>query len=172
MCIRDRQWVDCDDICFGCNGGLEVFAFRYAKFTQIKEAKDYPYVGKEETCQVPEGSSTGVVNTDVWAELYPGVESELKVALESKPTCVSVNASNSYFQLYTSGILNTDACTGQLDHAVTAVGWGSEGGQEYLIVRNSWGADWGEGGYIRMALNGHGRGVCGVLLDSTTVEVV
>jgi len=89
-----------------------------------------------------------------------------------KPVCVSVAAANIYFQLYTGGILNTESCTGQLDHAVTAVGWGTEDGQEYLIVRNSWGADWGEEGYIRVALNGDGRGVCGILLDNTTVNVV
>lgn len=95
----------------------------------------------------------------------------MKAALKEAPTCVSVYAANSYFQLYSGGILNTDECIGQIDHAVTAVGWGTENGQDYLIVRNSWGADWGEEGYIRMALNGDGRGVCGVLLDSTTVQV-
>lgn len=169
--LSEQQWVDCDDICYGCNGGLEVFAFRYAKLdAAIEKLEDYPYVAKDESCKYEE--SKGFMNTDTWAELYPGVENELLVALESKPTCVSVNASNLYFQLYTSGILNTESCTGQLDHAVTAVGWGTEDGQKYLIVRNSWGADWGEDGYIRMALDGDGRGVCGVLLDSTTVNVV
>jgi len=83
-----------------------------------------------------------------------------------------VYAGNSYFQLYSGGILNTDKCVGNIDHAVTAVGWGTEGDQDYLIVRNSWGADWGEGGYIRIALNGDGRGVCGILEDSTTVQVL
>jgi len=52
-----------------------------------------------------------------------------------------------------------------LDHAITAVGWGDEGGQEYLIVRNSWGTGWGDQGYIKVALDGNGPGVCGILLD-------
>lgn len=95
--MSEQQWVDCDDICFGCNGGLEVFAFRYAKFTSIVESKDYPYVEKVEDCQVPEYSTDGPVRSDKWVELYPGVESELKVALETAPTCVSVNASNLHF---------------------------------------------------------------------------
>ena len=99
--------------------------------------------------------------------MYPGVESELLEALEEKPTCVSVSAGNIYFQLYTDGILNTQSCTGGLDHAVTAVGWGMEGEQKYLIVRNSWGADWGEEGYFRIAIDKDGDGVCGVLMDSS-----
>jgi len=75
-----------------------------------------------------------------------------------------------YFQGYTGGILNTKKCGHNLDHAVTAVGYGTEKGQEYLIVRNSWGASWGEEGYIRMSLDVTGDGVCGVLMDSTTVH--
>lgn len=168
--LSEQQMVDCDDISHGCNGGLEVFAFVYAKTHPIEEEKDYPYVAKDDTCTADE--KKGVVSSETWTELYPGVESQLLEALEEKPTCVSVAAGNIYFQLYTSGILDTESCTGGLDHAVTAVGWGMEGDQKYLIVRNSWGADWGEDGYIKVALNGDGRGVCGILLDSTTVNVV
>lgn len=78
--LSEQQWVDCDDVCLGCNGGLEVFAFRYAKFDSIEELKDYPYVAKQDNCTAD--ASKGVMKTDVWAELYPGVESELLAALE------------------------------------------------------------------------------------------
>jgi len=53
-----------------------------------------------------------------------------------------------------------------LDHAVTAVGYGTSGGQQYLLVRNSWGTRWGERGYFRAALDRDGPGVCGILLDA------
>lgn len=168
--LSEQQFVDCDTRCYGCNGGLEVFAFFYAKYSPIELLSDYPYTAADETCK--EEASKGKVSVESYGELYPGVQSELQAALMEKPVCVSVAAANIYFQLYTGGILNTESCTGQLDHAVTAVGWGTEDGQEYLIVRNSWGADWGEEGYIRVALNGDGRGVCGILLDNTTVNVV
>jgi len=79
---------------------------------------------------------------------------------------VSVEADTD-FQFYTSGILNAKNCGTNLDHAVTAVGYGTEGGQEYYIVRNSWGSSWGEEGYIRIAAGKNGSGVCGILLDST-----
>jgi len=73
--------------------------------------------------------------------------------------------------MYTGGILDTTKCGHDLDHAVTAVGYGNEDGKEYLIVRNSWGADWGESGYIRMAITEDGDGVCGVLMDSAAPTV-
>lgn len=71
---------------------------------------------------------------------------------------------------YSSGILDINNCGIQLDHAVTAVGYGSSWGKKYFIVRNSWGTSWGEKGYIRMSAELDGSGVCGILLDSTRPE--
>ena len=65
------------------------------------------------------------------------------------------------FQMYKSGILDSDDCGNELDHAVTAVGFGSDDGQDYYIVRNSWGPTWGENGYIKIAVK-DGKGVCGI----------
>jgi hypothetical protein len=69
------------------------------------------------------------------------------------------------FQQYTGGILNSKQCGTSLDHAVTAVGYGSEDGQEYYIVRNSWGASWGDQGYIKIAAV-NGAGICGIQKQS------
>jgi len=64
--------------------------------------------------------------------------------------------------------LNAKNCGTDLDHAVTAVGYGADSkGNQYYIVRNSWGPSWGEKGYIRIAAGQDGSGVCGILLDST-----
>jgi hypothetical protein len=65
---------------------------------------------------------------------------------------------------YTSGILTeTSGCPTSQDHAVVTVGYGSENGVQYYIVRNSWGMYWGDQGYIRIATNGGGSaGVCGI----------
>ena len=62
--------------------------------------------------------------------------------------------------------MDSKRCGHNLDHAVTAVGYGNQGGKEFLIVRNSWGADWGEKGYFRIAIDQDGDGVCGILMDS------
>lgn len=69
---------------------------------------------------------------------------------------------------YSGGILSIDECYGsQLDHAILAVGWGTESGVDYLIVKNSWGTNWGEYGYIRMEVTDSYGGACGVLKDDS-----
>jgi len=70
--------------------------------------------------------------------------------------------------------MDSTRCGTDLDHAVTAVGYGNENGKEFLIVRNSWTASWGEKGYFRIAIDKDGNGVCGILMDSsrpTTKEI-
>ena len=91
----------------------------------------------------------------------------MKAAIMEQPVCVSVNAYNDDFMMYSFGILNINDCGTRLDHAITAVGYGTEDGLDYFIVRNSWGKGWGENGYIRVATQSDGDvGVCGILLDS------
>lgn len=77
------------------------------------------------------------------------------------PVGIAVEAYNPHFQLYRNGILDTTSCGQALDHAVDAVGWGTYNGQEYLMVRNSWGTGWGDDGYIYIALND--QNICGIL---------
>ena len=74
---------------------------------------------------------------------------------------VTLEADKMVFQMYKSGILDSDDCGTELDHAVTAVGYGSDDGQDYYLVRNSWGPTWGENGYIKIAAK-EGKGICGI----------
>jgi len=95
----------------------------------------------------------------------------LKAAISKGPTCVAVDADNNYFSGYKGGVLNNCGGGSNLDHAITAIGYGTEHGVDYAIVRNSWTASWGESGYIRMALNVQGtQGACGLMMDPTTVK--
>ena len=57
--------------------------------------------------------------------------------------------------------MNSKKCGTQLDHAIAAVGYGTESGQDYYLVRNSWGASWGDAGYIKIAAV-DGLGICGI----------
>jgi len=89
----------------------------------------------------------------------------MQEALMKSPITVAVDADCNAFMNYSSGIL-TKSCGTYLDHAIMAVGYGTENGVDYWIVRNSWGTDWGENGYIRIKADATGRGVCGVQMES------
>ena len=88
----------------------------------------------------------------------------MKAAIAKAPVSVTIEADTTVFQQYTSGILDSKACGTQLDHAVAAVGYGTEKGTDYYIVRNSWGASWGEEGYLKIAAV-DGPGICGIQME-------
>jgi len=143
---------------------MEYLAFEYLQtHAQVLRA-DYPYDARTGTCKLTD-EMVGQVSTTGYTRVPHRSAAQLKAALAIEPVCVAVDAANTYFQSYSSGILNTTRCGTNLDHAITAVGYGSEGGHDYFIVRNSWTASWGEQGYIRMSADVAGAGVCGILLD-------
>jgi len=107
----------------------------------------------------------GVVTVTDYTNVPSNSVSQLKAALDKTVVTVTIEADKSVFQMYHSGILNTSACGTNLDHAVAAVGYGTEGGQDYYIVRNSWGASWGDQGYIKIAAV-EGKGICGIQMGS------
>jgi len=78
------------------------------------------------------------------------------------PTTVAIAASTRYFQSYSSGVLTDGAkCGDEVDHAVVAVGYNTNSdGVFYWIVRNSWNTTWGEQGYVNLAGEASGPGVC------------
>jgi C1A family cysteine protease len=86
---------------------------------------------------------------------------QLKAALNKGPVSVAIEADKAVFQQYTGGIISGNDCGTSLDHGVLAVGYGSENGQEYFIVKNSWGSNWGDNGFVKLAIE-DGAGVCGI----------
>lgn len=74
------------------------------------------------------------------------------------PLSAAINAD--LIMAYSGGIFSDANCSIRYNHAVNIVGYGSENGQDYWIVRNSWGPTWGENGYIRLARNA--GNMCGI----------
>lgn len=89
----------------------------------------------------------------------------LKRAIADGPVSVAIEADSFVFQFYSGGILNSSSCGTNLDHGVEAVGYGVDSVKgEYYIVRNSWGATWGNKGYVLIAIQ-DGPGICGIQME-------
>lgn len=119
----------------------------------------YPYKAADGSCKY--SSAKGKVKTTTSHSVTRGSPSQLKAAIAKGPVSVSVEADHTVFGHYTGGILNSKSCGTNTDHAIAAIGYGTSGGQDYYIVRNSWGASWGEHGYINIAAVS-GDGICGI----------
>ena len=74
----------------------------------------------------------------------------MMTAIMRQPTSVAIDASSSTFNQYTTGVI-TSGCGTSIDHAVVAVGYGTENGTDYFLVRNSWGSTWGDNGFVKIA---------------------
>jgi len=133
-----------------------------AQHGQVTES-EYPYTsghGTDGSCQSGKGTPSAYVSTVHTVQSRSA--SQLMAAISQGPVSVTVEADKIAFQGYTGGILNTAACGTNLDHAITAVGYGNKDGQNYYIVRNSWGPTWGDAGYINIAAVEGTAGICGI----------
>ncbi|KAF8029591.1 hypothetical protein BT93_E2112 [Corymbia citriodora subsp. variegata] len=160
--LSEQQLIDCDSESDGCDGGLPDSAFQYIIQNKGIASEDtYPYQEKDGTCNSTKAAQH-VAQIKDFADVPPG-EDELLKAVVQQPVSVAIVASGPEFQSYSSGVFNGD-CSGELDHAVVVVGYGtSEDGTKFWMIRNSWGETWGEGGYMRIQRgNGSSKGKCGL----------
>jgi histolysain len=157
--LSEQQVVDCSTKNNGCNGGSLLYVMQYVKKEGLMQEKDYSYTGTVGTCKYDE--TKVVIANSGETTIQQRSEKDLTEALASNVVAVAIDASHASFQLYKSGIYDEPKCKELiLDHGVTAVGYGSENGQDYYIVKNSWGTSWGEDGYIRMSRNKNNQ--CGI----------
>jgi len=158
--LSEQQLVDCSTSYgnAGCNGGLMDSAFKYVQANGLCSESAYPYVARNEACK----SSSCTASTDSKIGGYKDVahnENSLGAAVDVQPVSIAIEADQSGFQLYKSGIF-CGTCGTSLDHGVLAVGYGgTTSADEYWKVKNSWGTSWGEQGYIRMCRNANKCGL-------------
>jgi len=158
--LSEQQLVDCSTAQGnqGCNGGLMDSAFQYIIANKgITSEAAYPY-----TATGPNPCKTGMTSyatISSFTDVIVGSEDDLLSAATKQPVSVAIEADQASFQQYASGVYTDTGCGTTLDHGVLVVGYGTDNGQDYWIVKNSWGATWGEQGYIRIL---RGKNLCGI----------
>merc|ERR1712072_594782 len=160
--LSEEDLVQCDTAHdHGCRGGLMDNAFNFVEKNGIASEADYPYTsgyGVTGSCK-SDLEHRPVVTIESYTDVPSGGENALKAAASKQPVAIAIEADKSAFQLYSGGVLDNPGCGQQLDHGVLLVGYGTDSGKDYWKVKNSWGASWGEQGYIRMV---RGANKCGI----------
>lgn len=161
--LSEQQLVDCAGAFnnFGCHGGLPSQAFEYIKYNGGLEPEGaYPYTGKDGVCKF--SSENAAVKVLDSVNITLGAEDELKHAVALvRPVSIAFQVIHE-FRLYKEGVFTSDHCGNtpmDVNHAVLAVGYGVENGIPYWLIKNSWGADWGDHGYFKMEM---GKNMCGI----------
>lgn len=176
--LSEQELVDCATGpkygSHGCNGGQMEGGFKYIVEHGQCAWADYPYVSgttqKGGDCQAKQCAS--VVRASGCATVPSGNQSALLAAVAKGPVAVAIEADTRYFQSYAGGVLTSaSACGTNLDHGVLLVGYGTDPVDgDYWLVKNSWGEQWGEQGYIRLGRSSsdtQGAGVCGIALGAS-----
>ena len=163
--FSEQQLVDCcnngTDGCYysqGCNGGVMDEALTYTQTNDLMTEADYPYTAQNGSCEYA-GAGTGAGYTNSRkVDIQSKNKSAFKASIAQGPTSIAIEADQMAFQFYSGGVLDS-GCGDQLDHGVLAVGFGSQGGEEYALVKNSWGPGWGSNGYVKISLDNDSCGL-------------
>lgn len=176
--FSEQQLVSCDNFKnggtdMGCNGGLMDHAFNWIeKNGGLCYEDDYPYTSGttksagtcENTCSVDEKSKI-----TSFVDVKKNSDEEMMKAITLQPVSIAIQADQKDFQLYKSGVF-TGGCGTSLDHGVLVVGYGSMDGNDFYMVKNSWGTTWGDNGYIYLGRGSeynNGSGQCGMLMQGS-----
>jgi len=176
LSLSEEELVSCShDGNMGCNGGLMDNAFAWiVKNRGIDSEEDWPYEAEAQKCGFFAKHFRKAVQIDGFEDVPSEDEASLEKAVAMQPVSVAIEADHKSFQLYAGGVFSSKTCGTSLDHGVLIVGYGVDetqaekkgGHKHYWKIKNSWGPEWGEDGYIRVAKGGRGKaGECGLAIQ-------
>lgn len=165
--LSEQNLVDCSKVFGndGCNGGLVDYAFEYIKENNGIDTEDsYPYTAQEGTCNFNRDAVGATLSG--YTDVYRNEVSLRDAVAANGPVSVAIDASHPSFQFYKSGVYYEPQCSSTtLDHGVLVVGYGSDNGEDYWLIKNSWGNGWGQEGYIWILRNYNNH--CGVATQAS-----
>ncbi|XP_074649409.1 digestive cysteine proteinase 1-like [Tubulanus polymorphus] len=150
----------------GCNGGWPYYGYTYARLSRgVDTETSYPYTARNDKCRFRSSTIGSVVYG--FDSVPSGSEYDLKYATaQSGPMSVCIDANHTEFRNYRSGVLDIPTCkSDQSDHCVLVIGYGTENGKDYWLVKNSWGPNWGNNGFLKMSRNKNNQ--CGIATDAS-----
>lgn len=171
LSFSEQQLVDCSYSYgnHGCNGGIMQNAFTYVHDKGITTESEYPYTASSTRSSCLSFNPVTYISGCV--SVTPNSELQLTYAVNKNPVSVAIEADSKSFQLYKSGVYDDIVgCGTTLDHGVLTVGYGTENGKDYWLVKNSWSSSWGDNGYIKLlrnSKNSNTQGMCGIAMDAS-----
>ena len=166
--LSEQELVDCDVRTGnqGCDGGYMDNAFEFISKNGITTEDNYHYRARNGECDADRLGDRAVTISG-YERVPRNDEDSLKAAAAHQPVSVAIDAGSRSFQFYSSGVFS-ERCGTELNHGVTVVGYGAKDGEKYWLVKNSWGTDWGESGYVKIHRgSGEGRGTCGIAMEAS-----
>jgi len=180
--IEMTKCVDDNSI---CDGNSPVNAYKHFKTSGVQLDKrnttfemynnqssnpniSFQMPNSKQTCKDEKENKFEKVSLNTYHRIRSKSNDELKAAVAQQP--VSVGIVGSELLEYSAGIIDQNSCKHDsfIDHSVLIVGYDNKDGKDYWIVKNSWGWNWGENGYVYIERQqGEGRGTCGIALDAT-----